>query len=326
LNRRNTLHALAALCAAAASPYLGAQAPGTKRRVAIVASGSLAHQPLASLVEGLRAMGYIEGRDIEFFAPSAMQGYAPLAALAVSAVQRGAEVIVSFGTTATQAARKATASVPIVMVVGSDPVALGLVGNLARPEANVTGLATSNQVLISKRVELLKEIVPRMRRVAVMWNPASSGQQASLRLIEQAATRIDAKIHAVEIKNASDIEAASAPLSKAGVDAIIAVPSTTFLEIGPQLVKLAARLKLPSIYAHADYVRAGGLVSYSPDLNDQLRRAAIYVDRILKGAKPGDLPIEQPTKFELVANRGTAKALGIAFPQSVLVRADEIIG
>lgn len=270
-------------------------------------------------------MGYVEGRDIEFFPPSAKQGYGPLAALAASAVQRGAEVIVTFGTTATEAARKATATVPIVMVVGTDPVALGFVKNLARPEANVTGLATANQVLIAKRVELLKEIVPRTRRIAVLWNPASTGQKASLGLIEQAASRIDAKVYPVEIRSAADIEAVSASLSKAGVDTLIAVPSTTFLEMGPQLVKLAASLKLPAVYAHADFVRAGGLASYAPDLNDQLRRAAVYVDRILKGAKPGDLPVEQPTKFELVVNRGAAKALGIAIPKVVLMRADDVI-
>ncbi len=325
MNRRETLRALVALCAAAASPRAAAQTPAAKRRVAIVAAGSLARQPLASLVDGLRSLGYVDGRDIEFLPPSAKPGYGPLAALAADAVQRGADVIVSFGTTATEAAKKATASVPIVMVVGTDPVALGFVSNLARPEGNITGLATSNQLLIAKRVELLKEIVPRMRRIAVLWNPASSGQKASLSLIEQAASRLDAKVHAVEIRGVADVEAAAASLSKAGVDALLAVPSTTFLEMGPQLVKLAARLKLPAIYSHADFVRAGGLISYSPDLNDQLRRAAVYVDRILKGAKPGDLPVEQPTKFELVANRGAAKVLGIAIPQAVLVRADEVI-
>jgi putative ABC transport system substrate-binding protein len=248
-----------------------------------------------------------------------------LAGLAAEAVRRKADVIVAFGTSATQASMKATSSVPIVFVVGTDPVELGFVSNLARPEANLTGLATLTQLLVAKRLELLKELVPTLREVAVLWNPASSGQAASLKIVMQAAGRIGAIVQPIEIGSTADLQIASAALSKSKPDALIAVPSTSFLEMAAAIVALAAELRLPAVFAHADFVTAGGLMSYSPDLKGQFRRAAVYVDRILKGAKPADLPVEQPTKFELAINLRTARQLGITIPRTVLIRAEIVI-
>ena len=323
MNRRDTVLALLALGAAPLA--VRAQGSGGRRRVAVVTLGSLARQPLASLVEGLRELGHVEGRNIEFI-PSAEKGsYARLAEMARIAVERKSDVIVAFGTSATAAATKATRTIPIVMVVGADPVALGFVSNLARPEANVTGLATATQILVVKRLELLKDIVPGMRRVAVLWNPESAGQASSLKLVEQAATQLGVSVQAIEIRSTADIEGAAGVLSRAKPNALLALPSSMLDELASQIMQLAAAQKLPAAYTTAPIVRAGGLMAYSTDEKAQLRRAAYYVDRILKGAKPGELPIEQPTKFELVVNLKTAKALGITIPKSVLVRADEVI-
>jgi putative ABC transport system substrate-binding protein len=320
MKRRDLLLATGALFM---HPQAGAQpAP---RRVAVVAVGSLDRQPLASLVDGLRALGHEAGRNLELSPPATKQGYAVLSALAADAVRNRAEVIVTFGTTATQAAMKATSVIPIVIVVGTDPVEMGFVRNYARPEGNVTGQAHAAQELVAKRLVLLREIVPTMRRLGVVWNPASSGQAASLRLVEQEARRLGVGVHPVEVRGAADLERARAAIAAARLDALIIVPSTQFLELGRELVRLAAAARLPAAFTHADFVDAGGLMSYSPDLKDQFRHAAVYVDRILKGARPAELPVEQPVKFELVINRGTARALGLSIPQSVLLRADRVV-
>lgn len=324
MNRRDTVLALLALGAAPLA--VRAQGSGGRRRVAVITIGSLARQPAASLVEGLRELGHVEGRNLEFIPPAEKGSYAQLAEMARVAVERKSDVIVAIGTSATAAATKATRTVPIVMVAGADPVALGFVSNLARPEANVTGLATAVQVLVAKRLELLKDIVPGMRRVAVLWNPTSAGQSSSLKLAEQAAKQLGVSLHAIEIRSAADIEGASGALSRAKPQALLPLSASMLSpELGSQFVQLAAARKLPAAYATAPIVRAGGLLAYSTDEKAQLRRAAYYVDRILKGAKPGELPIEQPTRFELVVNLKTAKALGITIPKSVLLRADEVI-
>jgi len=325
MKRREATLALLAT-AAAALPFGARSQPGAvKRRVAVVAVGSLASQPLASLVEGLRELGYVEGQNIEFDRPLANADFSRLAEMSARAVERRPEVIVAFGTTATASARKATQRIPIVTVMGSDPVQLGFVTNLARPEGNLTGLAMETQALAGKRVELLKEIVPEMRRLAVLWNPAGSAQPANLRLVEKAASQLGVGVQVIEVRSAADLEGATAAFSKSRPDALLVIPSSSLAALRDRLVQLAVAHKLPSVHQGADDVRAGGLVSYSPDSKAQFRRAAFFVDRILKGAKPGELPIEQPTKFELVLNLKTAKALGITIPHSVLVRADEVI-
>lgn len=294
-------------------------------RIAVVAIGSLEQQPIKSLVEGLRERGYVPGRTIDFDPPVPRADYRALADLAAQAVDRNVNVIVSFGTTATQAAKSATKTIPIVMIVGTDPVARGFMSSLARPDANITGLATLTQVLTEKRIEFLKELSPRLRRIAVLWNPESAGQASTFKFVAEAAKRVGATAEGVEIRRSSDLEAASAAFSRNRPDALLPLAGTSFIQLAPGIVQLAAEHKLPVIYEHAEFVRIGGLMSYSTDLGAQLRRAAHYVDRILKGARPGDLPVEQPTTFELVVNLKTAKAHGLAIPQSILLRADRVI-
>jgi putative ABC transport system substrate-binding protein len=211
------------------------------------------------------------------------------------------------------------------MVVGADPVALGFITNLARPEANVTGIATSTQVLIAKRLELLRETVPGIRRLAAFWNSDSAGQKSSLNLLVRAAAPMGITVLAIDLRGRNGVSGTGELLAKGRPDALTALPSTTMRALGPEVIKLAAAYKLPTIYSDSDLVRSGGLMAYSTDAKAQLRRAAHYVDRILKGAKPAELPVEQPTKFELVINLKTAKALGIEIPRSVLFRADEVI-
>lgn len=323
MNRREVL-ALLLLNGALPAVCL-AQAPALRRRVSVVAVGSLSQPPLASLVQGLRELGHVEGRDIEYEHPFEAGDLTALAQMSARAVERKADVIVTYGTTATRSAVKATKVIPIVAVLGSDPVQLGLVKNLARPEGNLTGLATQTQMLAGKRIELIREIVPGLRRLAVLWNPAGTAQAGNLRLVQNEAGRLGIGVQVIEIKSVGDLDAASAALSKERPDGLLEIPSTVFRSIQNQILKLAVAHKLPAVYGDASSARAGGLVSYSPDVSAQFRRAALFVDRILKGAKPAELPIEQPSRLTLVLNLKTARALGIVIPQSVLVRADEVI-
>ena len=309
-----------------AAPFLGeARAQRRPQRVAVVTLGSLEKHPLASLVEGLRELGYEHGRNIEILAPRPGAAYRDLPKMAAAAVEGGADVIVAHGASATRAVKAATATIPIVMVVGADPVEMGFVGNFARPEANLTGLGTETHLLIAKRVELLSEIVPRMRRLAVLWNSSSAGQSASFKLLRQASEPLGIELLTIDLRGRDGLAGVSESLAKARAHALIVLSATTLPRLGPQVVELAARHRVPAVYADADLVRQGGLAAYSPDAGAQLHRAAYYVDRILKGAKPAELAVEQPTKFELVLNLKTAKALGLAIPPSVMIRADRVI-
>jgi putative tryptophan/tyrosine transport system substrate-binding protein len=295
------------------------------RRVAVVTLGSLAKHPVASFAEAMRELGYQDGLNVELLPPWPDAQYAQLAGMAEDAVKRQADVIVTYGATATQAARKATRTVPIVMVIGADPIELGIVSNLARPEGNITGIGTSTQVLIQKRVELLKQLLPGMQRLAALWNSSSAGQSASLQVLQQASQQLGVSVYPIDLKERRGLEGVAAALQKDRPDALTALPSTTLVALGHRIVKLAAELRIAAVYTDAEFVRAGGLISYSADAKAQLRRAAHYVDRILKGAQPRDLAIEQPTKFDLAVNLRTAKSLGLSVPAAVMIRADEVI-
>ena len=316
-------HFLAALLAA---PFIGeVRSQPRLRRVAVVTLGALERQPVVSLLEGLRELGYEPGRNIEILAPSPDAAYRDLPKMAAAAVQGGAEVIVAHGASATRAVKSATATIPVVMVVGADPVEMGFVGNLARPEANLTGLGTETQLLTNKRVELLHEIVPGMKRLAVLWNSSSAGQTASFKLLREVCEPLGIQLQPIDLRGRDGLAGVPESLARAKAHGLIVLSATTLARLGPQLVELAARQRLPAVYADAQLVRQGGLAAYSPDARAQLRRAAHYVDRILKGAKPADLAVEQPTKFELAVNVKTAKALGLAIPDAVMIRADEVI-
>jgi len=236
------------------------------------------------------------------------------------------DLIVAPSTPTIFAAKNATKAIPIVMVSGGDPVGLGLVASLARPGGNITGLtSTVGPEIAGKQLELLKETVPKISRMAVLWNPTTPGNALALREAEIAARALRVELQLLEARRLNDFESAFAAMSTKGAGALLVLGDVMFTTYRIRLANLAVKSRLPAIYGARQFVDEGGLMSYGANVLDNFRRAAVYVDKILKGAKPGDLPIERPTKFELVINLKTAKALGLTIPPSVLRRADEII-
>jgi len=251
-----------------------------------------------------------------------------LPALAAELVALKVDVIVAGNTRAALAAKQATRALPIVFAAAADPVASGLVTSLARPGGNVTGLSFLAPELVGKCLEQLKQVVPGVSRVAVLWHPGILGErteQDMLKEVEVAARALGVRVQFIEARGPADFDRAFSDMTRARAGALTVLTSAMFVSERRRLVDLAARNRLPTVFPWREGVDAGGLMSYGPDLADLFRRAATYVDKILKGAKPADLPVEQPTKFELVINLKTAKALGLTIPQSVLGRADEVI-
>ncbi|MBI2553901.1 MAG: ABC transporter substrate-binding protein, partial [Candidatus Rokubacteria bacterium] len=223
------------------------------------------------------------------------------------------------------AAKNATRTIPIVMVIPGDPVGTGLVESLARPGGNSTGLSQIAPELAGKRLELLKEIVPKLSRVAVLWNPQGTTSPLSWKEIQLPARELGVQLHSLEVRSPNDFDKAFEDATRARAGALAIMPNPVFAGNLKRIADLAAKHRLPSIFQLREFADAGGLVAYGPDRSDMFRRAATFVDKILKGAKPADLPVEQPTRFELVINLKTAKALGLTIPPSVLIRADEVI-
>jgi putative ABC transport system substrate-binding protein len=281
-----------------------------------------------AFLQGLRDLGYVEGRNVVIESRSAEGKLERLPALAAELVALKVDVIVAPSTPGALAAKRATGTIPIVFPAASDPVASGLVTSLARPGGNVTGLSNLNTDLVGKCLELLKQAVPGVSRVAVLWHPGASGERADkdiLKAAEVAARALGVRLQFVEARSPADFERAFSDMARARAVALTVLPSVMFINERRRLVDLAAENRLPAVYNAREFVDAGGLMAYGPNFADMFRRAATYVDKILKGAKPGDLPVEQPTKFELVINLKTAKALRLTIPQSVLGRADAII-
>ena len=285
---------------------------------------SVAHL-LKALQEGLRELGYSEGRNVVFEHRFADGTLARLPELAADLVSLRMNIIVAYGATSTRAVKDATAAIPIVMMVHPDAVSAGLVASLAHPGGNVTGLARLSEELSAKRLELLKEAVPRVSRAAILWYPGSKDGERSLHETETAARSLGVKVQPVGIRDPGEFRVAFASIREQHGDGLVTVPSTMLSDNRTLIANLAARHRLPAIFPEREFVDAGGLMSYGASLSDQFHRAATYIDKILKGAKPADLPIEQPTKFELVINVNTAKALGLTIPPSLLGRADEVI-
>ncbi len=279
----------------------------------------------AALREGLRALGYVEGKNIRIDDRSLVDRYELLPEAAGRLVSQKVDVIVCYGSTATQAASNATSTIPIVMVSGLDPVKLGVAASLSRPGRNVTGLTFLGPDLSGKRLELLKEIIPGMRRLAVIHSSGSPSGVASLKNHESAAQVLNLEVRRVEVGTVGDIGPAIAGIARMNVQAISVVGSTLLTANCKQVVAAIEKVRLPAIYANSEFPLAGGLLSYATNHFDSFRRAATYVDKILKGTKPGDIPIEQPTRFELVINMKTAKALGIKIPNTIMVRAEKVI-
>jgi putative ABC transport system substrate-binding protein len=279
--------------------------------------------------QGLRDLGYVEGRNVVIEYRDAEGKFERLPALAAELVALKVDVIVAAdGTPPALAAKQATKTIPIVFAFAGDPVTSGLVTSLARPGGNVTGLTGLGPELVGKRLELLMQAVPGVSRVAVLWQPGGHGERTdkdALKGAEVAARALGVRLQVVEARGPADFDRAFSDMTGAHTGALTMLPSAMFFNERRRLVDLAAKNRLPTVFPWREFVDAGGLMAYGAKVADLFRRAATYVDKILKGAKPADLPVEQPTKFELVINLKTAKALGLTIPPSVLGRADEVI-
>jgi putative ABC transport system substrate-binding protein len=275
--------------------------------------------------QGLRDHGYVEGQNLIIEMRLSEGKTERFPALAAELVRLKVDVIVTAQTSSTLAAKKATTTIPIVMAAVGDPVGAGLVGSLARPGGNITGLSLLNPALSGKRVELLKEILPGATRLGVLGNPTNPWTALMVREIEVVARTLGMQVQRLEVERPTDFEAAFGAATRGRAAALLVLEDPMIFGYRPTIVGLAAKSRLPAAYGLREFVDVGGLMSYGANLPDLWRRAATYVDKILKGTKPGDLPVEQPTKFELVINLKTAKALGLTIPPSLLGRADEVI-
>ncbi len=293
-------------------------------------TGNLAANPHTreAFLQGLRDLGYIEDRNLEIEYRDVEGKYERLPALAAELVALKLDVILAAGTPQPLAAKQATRTIPIVFAGAADPVGSGLVTSLARPGGNVTGLSLLSPELVGKCLELLKQAVPGVSRVAVLWQPGGSGERTEkdmLKGAEVAGRALGVRLQFVEARGPADFDRAFSDMTRARAGALTVLASNMILGERRRLAELAAKNRLAAVYPLREFVDAGGLMAYGPDLVDVFRRAATYVDKILKGAKPADLPVEQPTKFELVINLKTAKALGLTVPPTLLNRADEVI-
>jgi putative ABC transport system substrate-binding protein len=278
-----------------------------------------------AFIEGMRELGYIEGKNLTIEWRFADGKFERLPGLAGELVRMKLEAIVTHTTPSTEALQRATSAIPIVMTSIADPVASGFAASLARPGGNITGLSIITIDLSPKYLELLKIMMPALSRAAVLVNPGNSTHPATLKSIQAAAQQRGVKVLPVEARTAEEIERGFAAMRRERVDAVIIPGDGFFIGQRRQITELAVRNRLPSMCAFREFVEAGGLMSYGQNITDFYRRAATYVDKILKGAKPGELPIEQPLKIHLAINRKTANALGLTIPQELLLRADEVI-
>ena len=275
--------------------------------------------------QALRELGYVEGQNILVEGRWYGERTDRLPSLAGELVQLKVDAIVAGAAPAPEAARHATSTIPIIMANHNDPVGSGLVATLARPGGNVTGMSTLSPELIGKRLQLFKEAIPGISRVAVLSNPTIPSQALEVKEAKVAAGLLKVQLQLLEARAPGDFAGAFSAMAKERADGVIIITSSMFYAERTRIAKLAAERRVPTIYGVKEFVEVGGLMTYGIDVHESFRRAAGYVDKILKGAKPADLPVEQPTKFELVINLKTAKALGLTIPQSLLVRADEVI-
>ena len=310
-----------------ASPVVAHTQPvGKLPRVGYLFYGSPGPSPeIEAFRQGLRELGYIEGHSIAVeyrFASGQVERYPELAA---ELVRLKVDVIVASATPQALAAKQATRSIPIVFVLVADAVGAGLITNFARPGGNITGLTSSSAELGGKRLELLKQMVPKASRVAVLYNPTDRSNVLILEQLQESAPTLGLILQPLEVRKPREFEGAFVAMTRERAHAMFVPAGALTFEHRKVLVDLAAKHRIPAMWGHRSFVDAGGLMSYAVNLYDQNRQAAVFVDKILKGAKPGDLPVEQPTKLELVINLRPAKALGLTIPPSLLVRADQVI-
>ena len=280
---------------------------------------------LAAFRDGLRALNYIEGQSIAIEYRWAEGNVARLPELAKDLVDREVDIILAGGSLGAQAAKDATSVIPIVAAGVGDLVELGLVTNLAKPGGNLTGFVASAPETAAKRMQIMKEIMPQSRRAAVLWNPTSSAAQLEWKAVKQSAAAVELAFTFHEVRTSKELENTLVMIPQLGPDMLVVLNDPFMFTYRKGIVDAALRLRLPSIYGYREYADDGGLISYGASISDTYRRAAVYVDTIIKGTRPGDLPVQLPTKFELVINLKTAKALGLTVPPSLLGRADELI-
>jgi putative ABC transport system substrate-binding protein len=329
MNRRNAGLALLALLAAGAAPVtVRAQQAGKVYRIGYLSTPTResVERGLDAFLRKLRELGWVEGQNLVIEYRWAEGNVERLPDLAAELVRRKVDVIVAPAGSAALAAKNATSSIPIVMIFPSDPVEMGLVASLRRPGGNITGTTfTPGPEIFGRQLQILKETIPRASRVAILSNPADPSFALQVREVEAAARTLHIRLQHVEARGPEQFDSAFAAMARERADALLVNGTSTFLAHRVRLAELAVKNRLPTMSSFRESVEAGGLMAYAVNMAAFVERAAVYVDKILKGAKPADLPVEQPTKFELVINLKTAKALGLTIPQSLLARADEVI-
>jgi putative ABC transport system substrate-binding protein len=330
MNRRGIASALLALAFCLGSfrfPILAdAQQPTPPRRIGVLSVGySPESREAQEFRQGLQDAGYAEERDVVIEWRFAGGDYARVPELAADLVHRKVDVIVVGSTVAAQAVQRATSTIPIVLAAVADPVGSGLVANLAHPGGNVTGLAPMTVELSAKRLQLLKDAIPRLTRVAVLWNPDTPYHPKVIEDLRAVAPSLSIELKFVGVRRPAEFGPAFSAVGRAHAQALYVIEDSFFITYRTTLLKLVSDARLPAIFGTRAFADGGGLLSYGVNYGEQYRRSAAYVDKILKGAKPGDLPIEQPTKLDLIVNLKTAKALRLNVPESILLRADEVI-
>src|SRR5215471_9751749 len=325
MDRRHALWGIVVFALAALHSPAPAAQPGAQEVVIGLLDASERPERWAVFRQQLRDLGYVEGRNVKFEARYAKGNLDLLPAMAKELVQLKVAVIVTSGAAAAVAAQRVTRKIPIVMASGTDQVSLGLASNLARPGGNVTGVSSLTTDLVGKRFELMRELVPKSTRLAVLWHAENVQSMASVRDIENAAARSRIAFQSFGIRTAEELPEAFSRMTQERMDALIVINSPFIYVERRTIADLALKHKLPTICGAAAYVETGALLSYAPSYPDLFRHAANYVDKILKGANPADMPIEQPTTFELVINSKTARALGVAIPSTLRARADRVV-
>ena len=325
--KRKIVFSLLVTVALATAPLAQAQQPTKIPRIGYLTTPSLAANAtrIEAFLQGLRELGYVEGQNIAVEWRSADGKLDRVAALAAELARLKVDLIVSGGPQSTRAAKGATMTIPIVMAFDNDPVGNGFVASLARPGGNITGLSTLYPEISGKQLELLKEVVPRLQRVAVFGNSTHPGNAQTLKETQLAAGALALQLQYSDVRDAKDIETAFRAAKKERADAVLVLENAVLTSHRKQLVDFAVTNRLPAMYPQSEFMEAGGLIYYGTNTPDLFRRAATYVDKILKGAKPGDLPVEQPIKFEFIVNLKAAKQIGLTIPPNVLVRADRVI-
>jgi putative ABC transport system substrate-binding protein len=302
-----------------------AQQPGKIPRIGILGASSASLSQIEAFRQGLRDFGYIEGQTVTIESRWAEGKFDQLPDLAAELVRLRVDVIFAAAAPAIKAASQATKTIPIVFEMLADPVSAGFVSSLAKPGGNLTGVAGLAPELSGKRLELLKEIVPRLKRVAILGNPSNPNFRSVLTETETAASALGLQLQVLEVKEPAKLQSAFSAMNKGRAEALSILPDPMLVSEQKRIIDLAAKGRLPAIYGTSVTVEAGGLIAYSPSPSQMFRRVAYYIDRILKGAKPADLPVEQPIKFELVINLKAAKQIGLTIPLNVLARADKVI-